>query len=359
MATSGWSIDESKQSAVLVGESASVESLYVASGAEWTDYGLDVRLRLVAGSVSLHVRASEDACSSYAFTIWSDLDLIALSVADADCKLETLTSSSVDFTLNQTTDVGLRIQGTQLTALIDGEEVLSAESEVYAQGAPMLMLPGFSQNGATTRVEIESIVVSPLDPILDAAQLDDYEASYREVIAQLQQRGVVPEGGSLIFQEDHAYLSGMGSYFTYLASNRPHTDVVLAATLYFEPGSGDGEYVICGISVRVNSDDQGAYEYLDAAIDNQGIVFAGDWREGADNYSDVFEVKFMTVDPTEPHHILLIALDDRVTLYLDGLRVIDNEPVQSRSGAYGIWMATDIAQTLCEGTDIWGYTFDD
>jgi hypothetical protein len=318
-----------------------------------------VRLRLVAGSVSLHVRASDDPCSSYAFTIWSDLDLIALSVADADCKLETLASSPVDFTLNQTTDVSLRVQGAQLTALIDGDEVLTAESETYAQGAPMLMLPGFSLGGATTRVEIESIVVSPLDPILDAAQLDNYDGSYQEVIAELRERGVVPEGGSLIFQEDHAYLSGMGSYFTYLASNRPHTDVVLAVTLYFEPGDGEGNYVECGVSVRVNSDADGAYEYLDAAIDNQGVVFAGDYRQGADGYADLFEVKFLTVVPSEPHHLIMIALDDRLTLYLDGQRVIDNEPVQSRSGAYGIWMATDIAQSLCEGTDIWAYTFDD
>jgi hypothetical protein len=55
----------------------------------------------------------------------------------------------------------------------------------------------------------------------------------------------------------------------------------------------------------------------------------------------------------------MLAMDDRLTLYLDGLRVINNQPVQSRSGTYGIWLATDIAQTLCEGTDIWAYAFDE
>lgn len=357
-ATSGWSITTAKTSPILVGESTTMESLYVSAGSAWTDYGLDVRLMLVTGSVALHARAAENACASYAFSIWSDLDLIALSVVDADCKFDTLVTSPFDFRLNQWTDVSLRVQGTHLGAWINGQEVLTAESEVYPQGAPMLMLPGFALNGAVSRVEIESIAVSPLEPILDATQLVNYAGSYQQVIAELQQLGVVPEGGSLIFQEDHAYLSGMGSYFTYLASTRPHTDVVLAATLNFEPGRGAGEYLECGISVRVNFDDQEAYAYLDAAISREGVVFAGDFVEGADWYADLFEVKFMTVDTSEPHQLIMVAMDDRLTVYLDGQRVINSQPVQSRSGTYGIWLSTDIGQSLCEGTDIWAYTFD-
>ena len=66
-------------------------------------------------------------------------------------------------------------------------------------------------------------------PVVDYDQpLSDYALGYEAATAELEELGIIPEGGRLIFEEDYAFFTGAGSWFTSLAPNNPHADIIMA-----------------------------------------------------------------------------------------------------------------------------------
>lgn len=201
--------------------------------------------------------------------------------------------------------------------------------------------------------EVVLLIAATLEqPDAPPASLQQHNASWQEAVAELENLGVISTGGELIFRENRAFFSGQGSFFTALAQRAPRTDIVMAGELTFRPGSTT-EIETCTLLSRIVTNNEGnATHYLDVGLDNEGGVFYLD-QDSEDDTAD-----FATLDDfelTAPHHVLIIALDDRMTVYIDGELVFGNVPVVERSGSYGIALRGRGPQALCEGTNIWAY----
>jgi hypothetical protein len=56
-----------------------------------------------------------------------------------------------------------------------------------------------------------------------------------------------------------------------------------------------------------------------------------------------------------PQHFLLIAMDDRITLFVDGQPIFVQAQVEERSGVYALVARSSATGAACEGRDMWVY----
>src|SRR5262249_53286826 len=96
-----------------------------------------------------------------------------------------------------------------------------------------------------------------------------------------------------------------------------------------------------------------AVTYLDVGLINDGTAFIFDkFSESEDaNYS----VGSETYDLSEPHNFVLVLIDDKANLFVDGKLVIQDFNVVKRPGTYGIALLGKGAKAKCEGRNIWAY----
>lgn len=181
--------------------------------------------------------------------------------------------------------------------------------------------------------------------------LSDHDSeNWRDAIAELEDKGLIGSGGLLIFNENRAFFDGMGSWFTPLARNTSRRDVVMAAELKFNTDSR--EFESCSLLARIDSGNGGTVStFLEVGIDNDGDVFWID-REDDDIESGLAP---LGLDLDDTHHLLFLALDDALTVYVNGEIVFDNIRIQSRSGSFGIALVGRGPDSLCEGSNIWAY----
>ncbi len=183
-------------------------------------------------------------------------------------------------------------------------------------------------------------------------RLDNVAGDYRDAVAELQEAGLIGSGGALVFNENRAFFDSEGNFFQPLASRSPRTDIVMSATLDFTVGSSS-ELESCTLLARI--EDSGAdtiNTFLQVGIDNSGAVFYFDARE--DDEGD-FNLVETNLDLDDPHHLLFIAADDRLTIYIDGELVMVDEPIEERNGTYGLALRGRGPNARCEGTNIWVY----
>jgi hypothetical protein len=186
-------------------------------------------------------------------------------------------------------------------------------------------------------------------------QLTAYDGPVDEAITELERLGLVPAGGSEIFSEPYAFFEGTGNWFTPLASHRPFTHVVMAGTLNLRAGNTSA-LETCGLLVRiVQGSTSTVGTFLEVALDNTGRLFVADRVEGENS---TLNQATGVVELGVPHHLLFTVLRDKVTVYLDGRRVLEDVPVQERAGTYGIALMSKDANARCEGTDIWAWEVD-
>jgi hypothetical protein len=181
-------------------------------------------------------------------------------------------------------------------------------------------------------------------------ELRDFDGTWQDAIAELEDEEVIASGGSLIFNENSAFFDGIGSWFTPLASRSQRRDIVMAATLEFTSDSRDFES--CSIMARIEDSNTNIVDtYLEVGITNDGEAFWLD-SEGNDSNSDVVD---LNLDLDEPHHILFIAQLDSLNVYVDGELVFDDVRINERVGYFGIALLGQGAGSRCEGTNVWAY----
>lgn len=191
-----------------------------------------------------------------------------------------------------------------------------------------------------------------LDSEPSVSQLNDYNSDdWRDVIAKLESEGLIASGGILIFNEPQAFFEGVGSWFTPLSQNSSIRDVVVAAELDFTSDSQTSE--LCSLLARIVPEpmSNSISTYLEIGVDNRGRVYWVD-REGEDVTSDVSR---FSINLDEQHHFLFIALDNYLTIYVDGTLVFDKVSIQSRSGYFGIALLGYGENSRCSGHNIWAY----
>lgn len=291
---------------------------------------------------------------------------------------ETVRTDAIRQDSAATNDLWLVGQEDHFDVFINGEHIAQFTDSSYESGSVGLALNTLGRSSATLCTFTNSWVwkieppatglfggtapqptatprptATPLPPA--APTLADYDKPINEAVAELERLELIPAGGSEIFREPYAYFEGTGSWFTPLASFRPHTQVIVAGTLTFHTGDTE-EFEACTLLSRIIEGDRVTDTYLEVGLTNNGDVFAYDVVNGEQYALDGVP---LGVDLGEPHHILYMAFRDKLTVYLDGDPVITDLEVQERAGTYGIALMGVGANARCEGRDLWAWEVDD
>ncbi|MCD4686482.1 MAG: SH3 domain-containing protein [Anaerolineae bacterium] len=189
----------------------------------------------------------------------------------------------------------------------------------------------------------------------NVTQLTHYAEGIGPAVAELEELGVIPSGGTEIFREPMAYFEGTGNWFTALARYKPFTHIVMAGELEFQPSDTE-EIESCSLISRINTEGGSATSFLEVGITNSGVLIVLDV---VDREVVTFIPSSSVVDFGEPQHILFTALRGEVSVYLNGRRVLTDVAVDERAGTYGIALKASGAGARCEGHDLWAWEVDD
>ena len=204
-----------------------------------------------------------------------------------------------------------------------------------------------SVTGATTTVTTSTSSTIVLDT------LTSYDGKPKEAIAELEQLAVIPSGSSQIFNENYAYFTGQGNWFTPLASRSAHKNIVMAGELTFTVGSTD-KFESCTLMSRIKTNEQGtATSYIQVGIGNDNFAFIYDLFSEAQDGK--FEVGATKLDLKTAHHLLFTVIDDVANIYVDGNLEITHFKVGERSGTYGISLGGRGPKARCDGRNLWAF----
>ena len=182
--------------------------------------------------------------------------------------------------------------------------------------------------------------------------LHQYAADWQTAIHELEQTGIIPSGGSLIFTRDLVPFSGTGAFFEPLAEALPTRDVVVSGWLIFTPGGGEG-YESCALGARVTLPEGRINAYLEVGFRNSGTLFYADHTgSGAAPVSE--ELAFGPVAGL-PYHVLLIVHGDRLSVFVNGQPAFQDVAVENRSGVFGVSFVGQSAAASCMGNALWAY----
>jgi hypothetical protein len=229
-----------------------------------------------------------------------------------------------------TNDLWLVGQEDHFDVFINGEHISQFTDSSYESGSVGLALNTLGRSSATLCTFTNSWVwkieppatglfggtapqptatprptATPLPPA--ALTLADYDKPINEAVAELERLGLIPAGGSEIFREPYAYFEGTGSWFTPLASFRPHTHV-LAGTPDF---SGDTEEFRLAPAVANYRGSRRGH------VPGSGLIIMAMCSHMCVAARVALELP-LGVDLGEPHHILTWLSRDKLTVYLDG-----------------------------------------
>jgi len=246
-------------------------------------------------------------------------------------------------------------------------DVLVAETtdDTFWTGDPGLTVSGFSE-GKEVAVDFDDVRIwsasfadgsgtntaENTSSDLPSA-LTSYDGKPKEAIAELEQLSVIPSGSSQIFNENHAFFTGQGNWFTPLASRSPHKNIVMGAELTFTVGS-TSEFESCSLISRIKMNDQGtATTYVQVGIGNDSYAYILDrYSEAQDSNLEVGSTSY---NLKQPHHVLFTLINDAANVYIDGNLEITNFTIGERSGTYGISLSGRGPKARCDGRNLWAF----
>lgn len=183
-------------------------------------------------------------------------------------------------------------------------------------------------------------------------ELRDFDADWEDAVAELEDEGVIAEGGDLVFFEDEAFIAGRGANYTSLASRARVENLAMAGELTFEL-DGD-EYQTCSLAARVQSDSNGtANIYLEFGVNSDGQVYVYDlFGDGEEDFA-FYEVG--EADPEDVLHYLVVISGETMAFYLNGELLAMDIPVAERDGSFGVLLRGDGSDSRCEVQNTWAY----
>lgn len=254
--------------------------------------------------------------------------------------------------------------GDYLALYVNDELVAETNDSTYTEGFAALSITAFAADNGNvnpTDVSFDNVRIysafsgngsSGNNGSVASVVLDDYY-SPDSAIRQLRDLNFIPRNSNLLFTEDYAYFTGQGNWFQPLASRMPRTNVVFAGELSFRVGNLDA-WEQCTFSVGIQTDNNGtAVRYVDFGLSNAGEAFVLD--RFSENQDSNYIVANGTYDLEYTHHVILVLVDGRASLFMDGQLVIQDFEVGRRSGSYGISLVGEGKDARCEGRDIWAY----
>ncbi|MEZ4667190.1 MAG: SH3 domain-containing protein [Anaerolineae bacterium] len=242
-------------------------------------------------------------------------------------------------------------------------EVLLAETtdSAFTEGQTGLTVSSFDKKSdvdiAFDNVSVWHANVNQNVSILPSTQKDaikNYAGDANEILGELEQSGIIPSGSQLIFNENYAYFTGQGSWFTPLASRSPRKNIVAGAELTFTVGD-TSKFELCTLTSRIKTDSQGdAVTYIHVGIGNDGLVYVFD--RFSESQDTAIQGGKSILDLDSPHNLLFLLIDDKATVYVDGKLEISDFAIAERSGSYGIALLGQGPKAKCEGRNIWAYS---
>jgi hypothetical protein len=189
----------------------------------------------------------------------------------------------------------------------------------------------------------------------DTGDLTAFNDPPKDAIAELTQRGIIPPGGRLIFNMNYTYYSGKGFNLIPIATNAARANIVLAAQMTAITGDPK-QLEMCSLAARVGkADAKGRINtYMSAGFSNRGELTVIDRPVLNDDPTTLLSTP-LNLDLSQPHHLLLVLLDNKLTIYVDGKRVTQDVAVIERLGSYGLLLAGAGAKARCEARNLWAY----
>lgn len=177
-------------------------------------------------------------------------------------------------------------------------------------------------------------------PVQAPLALMSDSAHWSQTIAELENSGLIAPGGQIVFAEDYVFASG-SSLTVPLAQGLSLTDVVMAGTLRYTPSASPAAES-CGMLARVSADGSA----LEVGITSEGEIVVA--RSGST------VVLKGGLDAADTHRVVLVTLDERLLVYLNGDLIADRD-VRPDSGHFGVRVQGNGPAATCEVSDLWVY----
>lgn len=174
--------------------------------------------------------------------------------------------------------------------------------------------------------------------------IDDPTGDIDEVLSQLAEDDyITTKSSETVFEENRIRFEDDDEIF--IVFDTPElTDFVMSATLQIDDVDDD-EYTFCLLTFRDDIDDGflavGVTSF--ATIDLYDILFDEDdsLPIGIDDHDS---------DVDDEVHVLVLALEDEVTIYVDGELMFEEDDISVRDGVLGLLRSDDVE---CDADDVW------
>lgn len=179
-------------------------------------------------------------------------------------------------------------------------------------------------------------------------EIDDFNDDWELVIEQLHDSEYIDEDdGEIIFEERRVNFDDADDDTIYFELNDgdPSTNFVMAATLQFDVPRNSDDYGFCMLTFR----DSGSEGFLGVGIDTIESVLLIDNVYDSDD-SVLVDSDEHGEDYDDEIHIIIIGLEDEVTVYANGELYFADDDLSVRSASFGL-LRSDGAD--CEAEDLW------
>ena len=282
-------------------------------------------------------------CYEDVLTLYINDELVATTVDNA---LSTGTVALSIATFNRE-PIEVRFDRVQVWE-IDGEaEISTVTVEPRVEAEPT------ATNEPIAQVEVPTIVITP-EPLVAPQTLTQHTTYWTTAIEELQEKRLVGFGGSLLFVEDFAFTSGAGLKFVPLAPRSSRADVVFSTTLQLNLRGADASgSQRCSFLFRTVINDSGIpIEYGAISLTSMGELVLTDLSD----VNALRETSLRTdIDITQTHHLLVRAMGETATVYLNGELVGESIPITDRVGGYGILVMDEATNSRCNSSNIWAH----
>ena len=222
---------------------------------------------------------------------------------------------------------------------------------------PTPTMSSFFLTATSIAEDIEALTDSStvdIDEIVD--EIENYDADYDVLIAELQEKGVLPLGGNLIYETNYAFFDGTGGFYTPLAEFRPHINYIMSGELKFKASADTEDIELCGFITRVQTEGFYTTAHMITGFQGDGSPILID-RTGS-SASSVIDFGFESFDLETAHYYTTVVQDDTVLIFIDGELVLENTELAPRQGSYGIAIDSEGYGARCEVNNVWIYELD-
>jgi hypothetical protein len=325
----------------------------IPDSAGWDNYAWEMRIK-IGGNGDFYLNSRFDlenanCLTGFVMSLVLPEDRFRLDAVSPDCNEETLDTVERE-ALPLDEWITLRME------TVDGRTAIfvNNEPEPLLEGRGRVPRNGvaafFLFNGASADIDSMRVTAVQAEPFEASVSLNDFAGRPADVVAELQNLGLAPEGGRRLFSEPYVFFSGALNRFYPLAAQTNYTNIVMSGEMSFRVGNPD-VIETCSLMSRVGAGGGS----LTVQLVNEGSVLAVDRGTSG---SPVVEVNELELDLSQPHHLLVVAVDDKVNVFVDGQLVIEDLTVEIRSGSFGLGLNGRGANALCEGRNVWVYQFD-